>query len=518
MYSEQIKTRASLPQTLYHSQQIKIFESKAAMLSGVTLYGLMQRAGEACLAVLKMHFCDAKQILIFTGKGNNGGDGYILAQLAKQAGLSVQLCQMGSSYDLRGDAAIARDSWLAAGGCIESVTEADFSRADLLVDALLGTGFTGELRPEYQILIEQINESSIAVLSVDLPSGLDANCGTLHSHAVKAQATVSFVGLKQGLFTGHANDYCGQIYFTGLGISAQFSKLASSEVSRIGYQELCVHLLPRSRYCHKGMFGRVLLVGGNLGMSGAVRLAGEAALRSGAGLVKILTRVENQGYINIGCPELMVIIQEQQKNFMDWPTHLVIGPGLGQDVWAQQLFKLITMSELPCVVDADALNLLAENNLYKNNWVLTPHPGEAAKLLACTVQDIEADRFAAVRKIQRRFGGIVILKGAGSLICDHQHIYVANVGNPGMASGGMGDLLSGIIVALLAQGLNPLVAVQLAVCLHGEAGDLAARYEQRGLLASDLFPYIKKLVNPKCLNYLQKNYKMQSRPSYLADD
>lgn len=522
MQLDQIKTQSSLPYSLYHSQQISACEGKAALLSGITLYGLMQRAGQASFDVLKMHFPDAKRVLVFTGKGNNGGDGYIFASLAFQAGLSVQLCQIGDSSELTSGAASARDNWLNGNGLIEGIEKADFKAADVIVDALFGTGLSREVSADYKTLIDTINATPIPVMSMDIPSGLGADCGTVHGTAIHAQVTVCFVGLKQGLFTGQAIDYCGQIYFSGLGVDRQFKELAVCDVKRVSYHKLSQLLPPRQGDCHKGEFGRVLVVGGNLGMSGAIRLAGEAALRAGTGLVRVLTRQENLMVINIARPELMATTIEKETadsiTFSDWPSHLVIGPGLGSDEWAEQLVECLINSEIPSVVDADALSLLVNRNVYKNNWILTPHPGEAAQLLGCSVADISVDRFDAVRKIQKKFGGIVILKGAGSLICDDQQVYVANVGNPGMASGGMGDVLSGIIGALLAQGLSPLTAAQLAVCIHGEAGNLAAQNEQRGLLASDLFPYIKKLVNPKCVDYLQKNYKMPNKPLNLVDD
>jgi NAD(P)H-hydrate epimerase len=204
--------------------------------------------------------------------------------------------------------------------------------------------------------------------------------------------------------------------------------------------------------------------------------------------------------VTVGRPELM-LAQFDQENIdnsalCDWATNLVIGPGLGCDDWAKKLFNAVVDTDLPLVLDADALNLLAGNPVRRDNWILTPHPGEAANLLGCSIAEIEQDRFAAVRELQRCLGGVVVLKGAGTLICDYKRIYIANVGNPGMASGGMGDVLSGIIGGLLAQGLDLPQAAMLAVCIHGLAADLAAEKDERGLLASDLFPYIRKLVNP----------------------
>jgi NAD(P)H-hydrate epimerase len=501
MLSDQIKTKSSLPYSLYPAQQIKEFEGQAAASIDLSLYDLMKSAGEACYQVLKMHFPNVKRVLVLTGRGNNGGDGYIFATQAKQAGLSVQLFHLGDPGKLSGDAELAKQSWLIEKGEIEHIEQIDFASADVIVDALLGTGLSGPLRVDYQRLICKINQSDKPVLSVDIPSGLNADNGTINDVAVKAVATVTFVGLKQGLFTGRAAEYCGQIYFSGLGITDQFALLAKSDVTRVAYQQLSQILTPRNRVSHKGAFGRTLLIGGNLGMPGAIRLAAEACLRTGSGLVKVLTRSENQDVVMSGRPELMLaqvdIESLDEMSLSNWATNLVVGPGLGHDDWAKKLFNAAFETDLSLVLDADGLNFLAENPARRDHWILTPHPGEAARLLGCSVAKIEQDRFAAVSELQAIFGGVVVLKGAGTLICDGKRTYIANVGNPGMASGGMGDVLSGIIGGLLAQGLDLLQATMLAVCIHGVAGDLAAEKDERGLLASDLFPYIRKLVNPK---------------------
>ena len=501
MFSDQIKTKCSLPYSLYPAQQIKQFEGQAAASVDRSLYDLMQCAGEACYQAFNMHFPDAQRVLILTGRGNNGGDGYVFATHAKRAGLSVQLCHMGDPSQLTGDAKLAKQNWLAEKGTIEDIEQIDFAIADVIVDALLGTGLSGPLRVDYQRLICKINQSDKPVLSVDVPSGLNADNGTISDVAVKAVATITFVGLKQGLFTGRAAEYCGQIYFSGLGITDQFALLAKSDVTRVAYQQLSRLLAPRNRVSHKGSFGRSLLIGGNIGMPGAIRLASEACLRSGSGLVKVLTRSENQDVVMAGRPELMLaqidVDTLDNTSLSNWATNLVVGPGLGHDEWAKKLFSVAFATDLPLVLDADGLNFLAENPARRDRWILTPHPGEAARLLGCSVAQIEQDRLTAVKELQLIFGGVVVLKGAGTLICDGKRTYIANVGNPGMASGGMGDVLSGIIGGLLAQGLDLLQATMLAVCIHGMAGDLAAEKGERGLLASDLFPYIRKLVNPK---------------------
>jgi len=500
MYSDQIKVKCSLPHSLYRAQQIEDVEALAAEQAGTTLYGLMKRAGQACYQVFTKHFSDTKKILVLTGGGNNAGDGYVFATIAQNAGHDVQLCQLGDPARLTGAAAQARDTWLFEQGVIDGIEQADFEHVDVIIDALLGTGLRGTVRAEYQRLIHKINQTGKPVLSVDIPSGLNGDSGYISGVAVNADVTVCLIGLKQGLFTASAAQYCGEIYFSGLGIEGQFQSLCSSTVSRIGYDELSHHLTPRSRTSHKGHFGKTLVIGGNVSMPGAVRLASESALRCGSGLVKVLTLPENLLTIMAGRPELMGLGCDldnlDDRTIRDWATVIAIGPGLGRDEWAHTLLDYVLASELPTVVDADALNMLVDKPAWKDNWILTPHPGEAATLLGCSINEIEQDRYSAVRNLQRSFGGIAVLKGAGTLICDGKKVYVANVGNPGMASGGMGDVLSGIIAGLLAQGLDSLQASILGVSIHGLAADMAAGTDERGLLASDLFPYIRNLVNP----------------------
>jgi len=255
----------------------------------------------------------------------------------------------------------------------------------------------------------------------------------------------------------------------------------------------------RKRDAHKGDCGHVLVVGGELGYSGAVIMAGEAALRVGSGLVSIATRAEHAGFLNLYRPELMchgVETSEQLSALLAKADVVVVGPGLSQSDWAKALFHAAISSGKPTVVDADGLNLLAAAPTAKTYWVLTPHPGEASRLLNCATAAIQHDRFAAALSLQANYGGVAILKGAGTLIASGHQLAVSNTGNPGMASGGMGDVLSGVIAGLLAQGLSLQDAAQQGVYIHGLAADLAAeKGGERGLLASDLMPYLRLLVN-----------------------
>lgn len=492
-----------LPQQLWTAEQVRLNEPLAAAATGVSMAMLMERAGEATFDLICHRWPEAKSLLVLAGRGNNGGDAYVVASLAHKAGLKVQLVQVGDPGLLTDIAADARDVWLSLGCEIDKPLQANLS-IDLIVDGLLGTGLKGAVRGEYSQLIDRCNYSTTPIIAIDIPSGLDADTGCVHGAAIKADASISFVGIKQGMCNGQASEYCGQLYFAGLGIDKAFVRQGSGSKLRISYEEIKSLLAPRNKASHKGNFGRVALIGGNKGMPGAIRLAAEACLRAGAGLASVITHSENIAIVCSGRPELMVYgladpeLMEMASisGPLNYASVLVIGPGLGQDKWAKFIIQLALKMAKPKVVDADALNYLAQYPGNSDNWVLTPHPGEAARLLGISLAELEADRYSAVRHLQKKFGGVVVLKGPGTLICGEDKLLVANVGNPGMASGGMGDLLSGLIAALLGQGLSLIDAAAAGVCIHGNAADLAAKQGERGMLASDLLPHIRKLVNP----------------------
>lgn len=272
-------------------------------------------------------------------------------------------------------------------------------------------------------------------------------------------------------------------------------------MEQLELKQFAQFLQPRAREANKGNFGHVLIVGGDYGFSGAARMAGEAALRVGAGLVSVATRPEHALVLNIARPELMchgLKTSNDIEPLLAKAHTIVVGPGIGRSAWAQKLLYLVLKSDKNVVVvDADGLNLLAEKPTKKENWILTPHPGEAARLLKKTVQDVQADRLSALKELQQQFGGVCVLKGAGSLVLGPEGIpVICKAGNPGMASGGTGDILSGAIGGLLAQGLSLLEAAKLGVLIHAMAGDLAAKQGgERGMVAMDLMPYLRQLVN-----------------------
>jgi hydroxyethylthiazole kinase-like uncharacterized protein yjeF len=445
-----------LPHALYRAEQVRALDRAAIDQYGIPGFELMQRAGRAAFVELARRWPEARRLTVLAGAGNNGGDGYVIARLALEQGWSVRLLTLGDHERLRDEAAEAAHAFAAAGGQVEAFRALP-ADADLIVDALLGTGLERPVAGDWAKAITAINGARAPVLAVDIPSGLHADTGRVLGVAVEADLTVSFIGLKRGMFTGRGPDHCGEIRFDALQVPAAVYAGQILSARRLDWHKER-ELLPRLRpTAHKGDCGHVLVVGGAPGMSGAARLAGEAALRAGAGLVTVATHPEHAPWLNLTRPELMVRGLTDASALAQTAARadvLAIGPGLGQGDWSDALFEQALRLAKPMVVDADALNLLAAAPRRQDHWVLTPHPGEAARLLGCGVADVEQDRFGAVEALQQRFGGVVVLKGAGTLIRGpgHRPTGLCSDGNPGMASAGMGDTLTGIIAALLAQG------------------------------------------------------------------
>jgi NAD(P)H-hydrate epimerase len=301
------------------------------------------------------------------------------------------------------------------------------------------------------------------------------------------------------LFTGQGPEIAGKVVFDDLQVPASVYRsvlVLAEEVTGVFSD---VPALRRSRTAHKGHHGHVIVIGGEQGMSGAAQLAGLAALRSGAGLVSVATRPAHAAILAAACPELMchgISTAGELAPLLSRATVVAIGPGLGRSAWSRQLLSQVLQTRLPLVVDADALNLLSQESDRREHWVITPHPGEAGRLLGRAVDEIQHDRFAAVRELVDRYGGTAVLKGAGSLVCTADRpVEVCTAGNPGMATAGMGDVLTGVIAALVAQGLSLPDAAVLGVCLHGQAGDRAAAAGERGLLARDLIDELRHVIN-----------------------
>ncbi len=485
-----------IPHNLYRADQVRELDRIAIEQFHIPGFELMNRAGYAAFDALRSRWPDACRIAVLCGTGNNGGDGFVLARCAREAGMEVAVYQAGSADRLSADASRAKQLAEQLGVVSEPWHRQKLESFDVVVDALLGTGLNGEVKECWAVAIEAINGSGKPVLALDIPSGLDADTGSPLGVAVRAQVTVTFIGLKRGLFTGDGPGFCGEVLFERLDVPEQvYLTLHPAAVLVTDRQKF----QPRCRNAHKGDFGHVLIVGGDYGMSGAARLAGEAALRVGAGLVSIATRRSHSGVLNLPRPELMCHgVEEADELYplLERATVVVIGPGLGQRRWGETMLKVVLGSGLPLVVDADALNLLASTPHVRNDWILTPHPGEAARLLQTTSEKVQADRFTCINMLQKQFGGACVLKGAGTLILAQDgRPELCGAGNPGMACGGMGDVLSGVIGSLLAQKFTLPDAAREGVLIHALAADRAAVAGERGLLPSDLMPHLRKLVN-----------------------
>jgi hydroxyethylthiazole kinase-like uncharacterized protein yjeF len=484
---------------LYSIEQIRLIE-KAAMAGDMSALDLMVHAGTAAYETLHKQWPKAKRIIVFAGHGNNGGDGYVVAKLAQHAGLDVSVYSVGSTDDLPEPAAWAWHTCVHAEIPVKPYTPEFNDDADVFVDALLGIGVEGPIREPYASAINTLNHCGKPILALDVPSGLNADRGTHSGVVVRATVTETFIGLKPGLFTGEGVAVAGTVFHDALGIHKEIITKMRPYSERISANDFCPFLPNRSKSSHKGDFGHVLVIGGDCGMAGAVRMAAEAAARTGAGLISVATRPDHAETIGISRPELMCHPINRAKDLyplLEKASVVVIGPGLGRQSWGESLWGALAECTLPMVVDADALNFLAERPTHQVNWILTPHTGEAARLLTTDTEAIKRDRFTAVKYIQTRFGGIAVLKGAGTLIADGiQPIAVCSMGNPGMASGGMGDVLSGVLGGLIAQGLSLSEAARIGVLLHSTAADrAAAEGGERGLLALDVVKKLRGIVN-----------------------
>lgn len=447
---------------LYTISQIRAIEH-AVIQQGITEAKLMEQAGVAALKILRDHYPHAQRLDILCGKGNNGRDGLVMANHAAQQGMDVTVyyfadCPMNSHANIN----------------YQPYHPSAIFQGDVIVDALFGIGFTGKLEGIFETAARAVNQSGKPVVAVDIPSGVNADQGGVLGEAVCANLTVTFIGIKQGMLTGLAPNYCGKIVCDDLGLSVPASAsavvLESNDV-----------LSSRKPADHKGCFGHVLVIGGDVGMGGAVCLAAEAALRCGAGLVTVITRPEHVSALLTRCPEVMCLGVGEKPDLkllgalLARATVCVVGPGLSDSAWSDVLLAwLFTQAkDIPMVIDAGALIWLAKHKKHQQriSWVLTPHPGEAARLLGMTAQNVQQQRFVCSKQLQQKYQGVMVLKGAGTLICgDDALIQVCDYQHGAMATAGVGDVLSGIIGGLMAQGCAPFQAASQGVWLHAQAG------------------------------------------------
>ncbi|MEO2281191.1 NAD(P)H-hydrate dehydratase [Pseudoalteromonas pernae] len=487
----------NLPHQAYTPQQLKEYESVAAKHCAVSMSALMTNAGAVVAHWLMRHYTKQHAVLVITGCGNNAGDGFVVAQQLREAGYDVDVWPLMSPSRLSGDAKSMYEAYKSSTG--QCVHQPSLNRYGVIVDAVFGIGLDRPLEQELQAHFERLNETKATRIAIDVPSGVNALTGEVHAHAFAAHHTITFIGLKQGLLTGRAKEQCGMLWFAPLGIDQAFSHLCVPSAKRLMHEQMMQKRIYRAPSSHKGSAGHVLVVAGGLGMAGAARLCAEAALRCGAGLVSVATHPENVSAVLQGRYELMVHGIKDARELiplLDKADVVAIGPGLGQCEWAKSLLQQVLShsKNTPKVMDADALNLFAQHPVDIKNAVLTPHPKEAARLLQSTVANIEGNRFDAAKTLARKFHVTALLKGPGTLIAHDQGMYINSSGSEVLASAGMGDVLSGIIASLLAQGLNERDAACLGAYLHGFAAQQASAQGGKGLLASDLFPVLRSLV------------------------
>jgi NAD(P)H-hydrate epimerase len=497
-----LHSKPPLPDALYSAAQVRDLDARL-IAAGTPGFDLMQRAAHAAWRALRRRWPEARQLTVLAGRGNNAGDGYLIAALAQRAGWQVSVLAVGDASALTGDAASAYQEALGAG--VNVLPWGQQPLVGILVDALLGTGLNGNVREPYTSAIECINDSGLPVMAVDIPSGLCANTGRTLGLAVHADLTVTFIGLKIGLFTGDAPELVGELVFDDLQADAAIVAQTPVSIKRLDTFNL-PRLAPRSRTAHKGMFGRVLVVGGDLGFGGAALLSTESTLRCGAGMVTLATRPEHVSAALTRFPEVMsagIQSANQLMVLIEPASVLVVGPGLGQHSWGRSLLSAVASAARPQVWDADALNQLAAGSVsLPNGCVITPHPGEAARLLGVSTQEIQADRPASAMALAKKYNAVCVLKGSGSLIASPEgDLALADHGHPAMATGGLGDVLSGVIGALMAQKMPAFDAACLAVWLHALAGEKCGA-SGRGMAAADLIPVIRQLLEEQqpCLS------------------
>ena len=516
-----------LPTALYTAAQTRELD-RLAIAAGTPGEQLMMRAGQAAFDVLSERWPEVRRIAVLCGGGNNGGDGYVVAALAHEAGLQPTVYYSKDPASLQGDALTMAQRCRARHIPMQPLTAGALpADAQLLVDGVLGTGLSGALRQDVAELLAALDSLPLPRLALDIPSGLGADSGMSLGAVLRADMTCTFIGLKRGLLTGEGPVYTGELRFFDLQVERDVYTQLPPDCCRPLPAELHRLLPPRRADGHKGRYGHVLVIGGDYGFAGAPIMSAQAAARCGAGKVSLVTRPEHVPVALARQPEIMargISRPEDAEDLIAAASVIAVGPGLGQDDWGRELLALALASGKPLVVDADALNLLAKEHpvgavvrprslsrpdnrgrttapTADRDWVLTPHPGEAGRLLGVSAADIQKDRFAALESLAARYGGTVLLKGLGTLIQGEdvqgeKGRALIREGNPGMASGGMGDVLTGVIAALRAQGLCGYDAARLGAMVHGRAADLcAARNGQRGLLATDLLEVLRELLN-----------------------
>ena len=489
-----------IPTEIYSASQVRQIE-QSAFDSGADGIDLMNRAGLAAYRLLRQRWPNKKTVNIYCGPGNNGGDGYVVGQLALQDGLNV-VC-VASKPPRTELAKQARQNYVDDGGKTVKQVDVLDSNDVIIVDALFGIGLSNDVREPYHSQISAINQCRLPVLAIDIPSGIHADSGQALGCAIRADCTLSFIGLKAGNLLAAGQCHNGALFVDHLGLSPQHTANITPEMQRINQAMVSAQLPQRSLDQHKGQCGRVFILGGQQGMIGAVSLACTAAYRSGCGLVQAAFVGHAaeiwHNYSYPLAPEVITLSGDRDAldQALAQADVIAAGPGMGTGIQSQHYLARVLEQTKPLVMDADALTILANDRGHRDHWVLTPHPGEAARLLQTTTEDIQANRQGAAEALSQQFGGVIVLKGARTLVASEDHaMHICTGGHSGMASAGMGDILTGMIASLIGQGMDLFEASCVAVWCHARA---AERWRQQhgthGIMASDISQQLPDLLN-----------------------
>lgn len=508
---------------LVTAEQMRALDRRTIEQWGLPGMVLMENAGRAVVQVVAELLDEVGYgtVVVVAGKGNNGGDGFVVARWLHWAGVEVEVCLLPAGEELSGDAATnyrfaARAGVTIFEGADRDVLDARLDRAALIVDGVLGTGITGEVRGAAAAAIAAINAAPAPVVAIDIPSGVHADTGAILGDAVWAHTTVTFALPKVGLYQYPGRERCGRIVVAPIGMARALVEDDTLNTNLTLEHDAAWMLPGRSPEMHKGDAGRVLVIAGSVGMTGAAALAGLGAARAGAGLVYIACPRSLNDILEVKCTEVLtrpmpetdsrslaLAAQDELLAAASGVDAVVLGPGLSQHPETAELVRrLVARIEAPLVIDADGLNAFAgrvgELTARSAATVLTPHPGEMARLTGEPTGAIQADRLAAARSLAAQTGAVVVLKGAGTVTAAPDgEAWVNPTGNEGMASGGMGDVLAGMIGAFLAGGAAPLDAAVAGVFYHGRAADLAVEPGRRGLVASDLLKLLPTVFAPE---------------------
>jgi len=492
--------KPSLDARLFQVVDIKQIAQRAHKEQSISTAMLMGRAAQAAFDTIMHAYPHTDDFAVFCGPGGNGADGLYFAAIAAVAGKNVRCFMIADEDNIleRQQKAFAKAK--DVGVNFTAYDQTIQSNTEIIVDALLGLSCQDDLSEQMQQVVNLINQADIPVCSLDIPSGLNANTGAGVPNGVTADLTISFIAPKIGCYMFRGPRVCGKLITNHLGIEPAIIDVQEPVATLLSERFIRESLPKRKKDSHKGDYGHVLVIGGDYGMGGAVRMAAEAAMRTGAGSVTVATRPEHLNVVSGARPEIMcyeVRSGEDLLPLIEKSKVIVLGPGLGRSEWAKSLFDTVVQSDVPKIMDADALRMLSDEQIKRDDWILTPHPGEAAELLKHSCPDIQDHRLQSVKEVQMLYGGVAILKGRGTLVNDGSGIRLCHAGNPGMATAGMGDILSGVLGGLVAQGLSLPQSAGVGVLVHARSADMAAQENgERGLLATDLLPYLRVLVNP----------------------